>query len=286
VKECIEGGPLAFVLALVLSASAGVQPPIEKKLDLDCGNGVAMKLVLIPAGEFVMGGEESPEQVARKCGSIHSKARWFKGEQPRHRVKITKAFYMGIYDVTQAQYEAVMGTNPAQFKDPNNPVETVSWNDAQEFCRKLSAKTGQEVRLPTEAEWEYACRAGTTTPFNTGEAISTEQANYNGNFTYGSGQKGVYREKTTAVGSFPANAWGLYDMHGNVWQWCQDWYGDYGAGEAVDPTGPALGQWRVLRGGSWAIGPCFCRSALRFGGVPVYRSRNAFGFRIVCAPRP
>ena len=133
-------------------------------------------------------------------------------------MKITKPFYMGVYVVTQAQYEAVMGVNPSYFKGENNPVEQVSWNDAVEFCKKLSAKTGQTVRLPTEAEWEYACRAGTTTPFNTGETISTDQANYNGNYTYGSGQQGRIPGEDCGGRELCAERLGLYDMHGNVWR--------------------------------------------------------------------
>ena len=140
----------------------------------------------------------------------------------------------------------------------------------------MREKDKKSYRLPTEAEWEYACRAGTTTPFHFGETISTDQANYNGNFTYGNGKKGVYRKKTTPVGSFPANAWGLYDMHGNVWQWCQDWYGDYPQKDVVDPQGPEKGEYRVLRGGSWSNDPRYCRSAYRLwdcAWLPLRRHR-------------
>ena len=135
---------------------------------------------------------------------------------------------------------------------------------ARSSSRNCGKRTRSRIVLPTEAEWEYACRAGTTTPFHFGETISTDQANYDGNFTYGNGKKGVYREKTTPVGSFPANAWGLYDMHGNVWQWCQDWYGDYPQKDVVDPQGPEKGEVRVLRGGSWISDPQYCRSAFRY----------------------
>ena len=292
-KKRTEKTLMAFALAILVMipvARAGEdQPTVQqpKELTLDCGKDVSLKLVLIPAGEFKMGGDEPPEQVAQKCNGLQAKAEWFQNEQPQHRVKITKPFYMGVYVVTQAQYEAVMGVNPSYFKGESNPVEQVSWNDAVEFCKKLSAKTGQTVRLPTEAEWEYACRAGTTTPFNTGETISTDQANYNGNFTYGSGIKGEYRQKTVAVGSFAPNAWGLYDMHGNVWEWCQDWYdaGYYKNSPTDDPPGPEKGESRVLRGGSWNSDSRNYRSAVRVRGFPGNRLKSV-GFRVVCAPRP
>jgi formylglycine-generating enzyme required for sulfatase activity len=290
-KKRLVGTPIAFVAAsLGIMAVAwaaenpsGVKQP--KELTLDCGKDVSLKTVLVPAGEFKMGGDEPPEQVARKCNGVEAKAEWFQEEQPQHQVKITKPFYMGVYVVTQAQYEAAMGVNPSNFKGESNPVEQVSWNDTVEFCKKLSAKTRQTVRLPTEAEWEYACRAGTTTPFNTGETISTDQANHNGNFTYGSGSKGEYRQKTVAVGSFAPNAWGLYDMHGNVWEWCQDWSGSYPSSEMVDPAGPENGQLRMLRGGSWQSEPWRCLSAWRSRALPGSRFHSV-GFRVVCAPRP
>ncbi len=290
-KKRTEETLMAFALAslvMIPVARAGEdQPTVQqpKELTLDCGKDVSLKLVLVPAGEFKMGGDEPPEQVARKCNGVEAKAEWFQDQQPQHQVKITKPFYMGVYLVTQAQYEAVMGVNPSNFKGESNPMEQVSWNDTVEFCKKLSAKTGQTVRLPTEAEWEYACRAGTTTPFNTGETISTDQANYNGNFTYGSGSNGEYRQKTVAVGSFAPNAWGLYDMHGNVWEWCQDWSGSYPSAEMVDPVGPENGQLRVLRGGSWNSEPWRCLSAWRSRAFPWFRGRSV-GFRLVCAPRP
>ncbi len=259
---------LLWILTAFTVASLGLmsvgraaqdQPAVKqpKELILDCGKGVSMKLVLIPAGEFMMGGDEKPEQVAQKCNGMGATAEWFQDEQPQHRVKITKPFYMGVYLVTQAQYEAVMGVNPSHFEGDLNPVECVSWNDAVEFCKKLSAKTRQTVQLPTEAEWEYACRAGTTTSFNTGETISTDQANYDGNFTYGAGRKGERRENTVVVGNFAPNAFGLYDMHGNVWEWCQDWYDGnaqyYKNSPTDDPPGPEKGVTRVLRGGSWGV---------------------------------
>ena len=251
----------------------------RKQLTVDLGSGVSMKLVYIPAGEFMMGSGESAEQVARKGDG---KVEWFKGEHPQHRVRLSKDFYMGVHEVTQAQYRAVMGKNPSGFSGDNLPVEMVSWNDAEEFCRKLSSKEGKTYRLPTEAEWEYSCRAGTATPFNTGATISTDQANYNGNYTYGSDRKGVYREKTTPVGSFRPNAWGLYDMHGNVWEWCSDWYIDsYTNAETTDPQGPSSGTARVFRGGVWGYGPRICRSASRNSTFNCRYYGDWGGFRVV-----
>ncbi len=159
------------------------------------------------------------------------------------------------------------------------PVESVSWNDCQEFIRKLQEMDMKPYRLPTEAEWEYACRAGTTTPFHFGETISTDQANYDGDFVYGDGKKGPRRQRTTPVGAFPANAFGLHDMHGNVYQWCQDWYGDYPPRDVTDPKGPEKGLARVLRGGSWKSNPLSCRSAERLRYEPGARF-HLYGFRV------
>ena len=232
-------------------------------------NSIGMKLVYIPAGEFMMGSPSSESQRENNEG-------------PQHSVRISRGFYMGIYEVTQAQYKAVMSNNPSNFKGNNLPVEQVSWNDVTEFCRKLSQKENKTYRLPTEAQWEYACRAGTSTPFYFGETISTDQANYDGNYIYGNGRKGTYRQKTTTVGSFGPNAFGLYDMHGNIWEWCQDWYDKnyYNNSSGVDPEGPNTGSARVLRGGSWSYSPGDCRSAIRGRSTPVNRYVNN-GFRVV-----
>ena len=201
-------------------------------------------------------------------------------DETQHKVTLTKGFYMGVYTVTQEEWQAVMGNNPSKFKGEKNlPVETVSWDDCQEFIKKLRDKDKKPYRLPTEAEWEYACRAGKQTPFHFGETISTDQANYNGDYTYGEGKKGVNRKMTTPVGSLPANAWGLHDMHGNVWQWCEDFYGDYPQKDVVDPKGPEKGEFRVLRGGSWLHYPLFCRSAFRLTNV-TSRRYNVFGCRL------
>jgi formylglycine-generating enzyme required for sulfatase activity len=230
-------------------------------MELDLGGGMTMKLALIPAGEFLMG---SPAGEAGRGDH----------EGPQHRVRITKAFYMGATQVTQEQYQAVMGKNPSWFKGAKNPVEQVSWNDAQEFCRRLSAKTGKTVRLPTEAEWEYACRAGTTTKWSCGD-----QEGALGEYAWHGANAG---ERTHDVGGKKPNAFGLYDMHGNVFEWCQDWCdASYYANSPLDdPSGAARGYARALRGGSWNVTPEICRSAYRFGYGPGLRFAH-LGFRAV-----
>jgi formylglycine-generating enzyme required for sulfatase activity len=229
-------------------------------------------MVLIPGGSFEMGSPAAEEGRDDEEGPVHT-------------VRVSP-FWMGKYEVTQGQWEAVMGSNPSYFKGPGNPVENVSWNDCQEFIKKLNEKVpGGGFRLPSEAEWEYACRAGTRTPFNTGETISTDEANYDGNYTYGYGRKGVYREKTTPVGSFKPNAWGLYDMHGNVWEWCQDWCHDSYTGAPSDGRAweSPSGSVRVLRGGSWNCYPWNCRSSNRLWYFPVDR-KFPLGFRFSRTP--
>jgi formylglycine-generating enzyme required for sulfatase activity len=182
---------------------------------------IKLEMVKIPAGSFLMGLMGTEEAEVIRWGKEYE-TDIFKWEMPQHRVNLQE-FYLGKYPVTQEQYQAIMEHNPSHFKDnPNNPVEKVSWNGAQKFCQKLNDKTKKNYRLPSEAEWEYACRAGTTTSFYFGETISTDQANYDGNYIFGKGKRGVYRQKTTPVGSFPANKFGLYDLHGNVWEWCED----------------------------------------------------------------
>lgn len=235
----------------------------------DLGHGVTLALVPIPGGTFLMGAPASEKDSSDD-------------ERPQHQVTLSP-FLLGKYPVTQAQWVALMGQNPSRFKGPQRPVETVSWLEAQEFCQKISEKTGAAYRLPTEAEWEYACRAGTTTPFYFGPTITTELVNYDGNYPYNSAPKGIYRKETTEVGSFPPNAFGLYDMHGNVWEWCQDWYGAYSAEAVLDPCGPASGSGRVARGGSWGRTAEYCRTANRGGGAPDSRG-TALGFRLVRTP--
>ncbi|MHC6202907.1 formylglycine-generating enzyme family protein [Breznakiellaceae bacterium SP9] len=244
-----------------------------------------LPFVRINAGTFMMG---SPASEAGRSSD----------DGPQHSVSISKPFYMGKYEVTQKEWVNVMGSNPSYFEGDNLPVEQVSWYDVINYCNKRSIKEGltpaytrsgdsvtwnksaNGYRLPTEAEWEYACRAETTTPFSTGNNITTSQANYNGNYPYNGNSKGTYREKTTAVGSFAPNNWGLYDMHGNVWEWCWDWYGDYSSSSQTDPLGAASESIRVGRGGSWFNDAAYLRSAYRGYYAPTIRY-NDLGFRVV-----
>ncbi len=262
----------------------------------DLGNGVELEMVSIPGGSFMMGSpKDEPES--------------YSSEKPQHEVTVPP-FYMGKYPITQKQWQAVaalpqiereLDPERSRFKGENLPVERVSWYDAVEFCQRLSQATKREYRLPSEAEWEYACRAGTNTPFHFGETITTELANYDGNGTYNNSPKGEYRQKTTEVGSFPANAFGLSDLHGNVWEWCaDDWHNNY---EGAPTDGSAWlseesnkvissssdksdGRKRVLRGGSWIDIPRYCRSAFRNHFDPAIDIDLVIGFRVVCvSPR-
>jgi formylglycine-generating enzyme required for sulfatase activity len=248
---------------------------------------VSMEMVAIPGGTFTMG---SPKYEEGYCSS----------QSPQHQVTVPP-FFMGKYPVTQQQWRVVaalpkvkidLKSDPSYFKGDgltsltnNLPVECVSWNDAQEFCARLSRMASKTYRLPTEAEWEYACRGGTTTPFYCGETISTDLANYDGNYTYGQGQKGEYREKTTKVGIFPANPFGLYDMCGNVREWCEDgWHENYinAPTDGRAWTSPSIR--RVLRGGSWYLNPDYCRSAYRnYYYLDLDNNDRNFGFRVVCS---
>ncbi|NLX26683.1 MAG: SUMF1/EgtB/PvdO family nonheme iron enzyme [Lentisphaerae bacterium] len=222
-----------------------------------------VNLKRIEAGSFMMG----------------SKDGWYDNEKPMHLVKISKPFYMGIYPVTQAQWLQVMGSNPSHFKGVDLPVETVSWYDAMEFCRKLTAlerqagrlPDGFEYTLPTEAQWEYACRAGTT-------------GDYAGNLDAMAWYDSNSGSKTHPVGTKQPNAWGLYDMHGNVWEWCLDWYGNYASGIAMDPQGASSGSFRVARGGSWYHLASLCRSAFRLSHSPSF-TLNILGFRVCLSAR-
>lgn len=236
---------------------------------VDLGKGVKLELVWCPAGSFWMG---SPANEAERDDY-----------ETRHRVALTNGFWLGKYEVIQEQWEAVMGTNPSEFKGASNlPVENVSWVDCQEFCEKLNAKMPGDVggfRLPTEAEWEYACRAGTETAFCYGNSLDATMANFKGTCPYGGAAEGKWRWKTVLVGSFRPNGWGLYDMHGNVWEWCSDWNGAYPSVDAIDPTGAASGAYRVVRGGGWFNFARFCRSAHRSNYTPSIRLSD-LGFRV------
>ncbi|HAX80135.1 MAG TPA: Sulphatase-modifying factor protein [Cyanobacteria bacterium UBA11372] len=231
----------------------------------DLGDGVVLEMVYIPGGTFQMGSSEQSY------------------EQPVHQVTV-KPFFIGKYLITQEQYQAVMVDNYSDFEGAKLPVENVRWEDAMEFCAELSQKTGKNYRLPSEAEWEYACRAGTTTPFHFGDTITPDLVNYDGNHPYASAPKGLYREKTTPVGSFPPNAFGLYDMHGNVWEWCSDrWHDNYNDvptnGSSWETGGFGRFGW-VLRGGAWLDYAFVCRSAFRYTLALGDDSGWSCGFRV------
>ena len=218
-----------------------LQKEAEEKIDL--GKGIKLEMVLIPAGKFMMG---SP---ASEVGRVDN--------ETQHEVTLTKPFYMGKYEVTQEQWQAVMGNNPSAVKGEKLPVTNVTATHLQNFIAKLNAKSNSGYRLPTEAEWEYTCRAGTITAYSFGDAITPKDANYTGS------KIGI----PATVGNYQANAFGIYDMHGNVWEWCEDWFGDYPTGVVIDPKGPLTGEKRVLRGGSFS--PRFqkdARSAYHGGG--------------------
>ena len=232
-------------------------------------NNIGMMFVWIRPGSFMIGSPEDEKE--REI------------DETLHRVSLTKGFYLQTTPVTQGQWKKVMGNNPSYFKNCGDecPVEQVSWDDCQEFIKSLNGMGKNDVyRLPTEAEWEYACRAGTTTPFSFGDSLSTDEANYDGSHSHKGYPKGKWRKKPTPVGDFPSNSWGLYDMHGNVWEWCQDWYGDYSTGPVTNPAGLSDGTRRVLRGGSWNYYAWNCRSAYRGSILPGYRY-GGLGFRLL-----
>jgi formylglycine-generating enzyme required for sulfatase activity len=268
--------------------------------DVTSENSIGMKMVLIPPGEFPMGSPNGEEDR--------------RGDEKQHSVRLSTAFFVGQTEVTKGQFaEFVRDTgykteaetdgkggyayvdgnweqdpqfiwrNAGFTQGDDHPVVNVSWNDAQKFCEWLSSKEGVRYRLPTEAEWEYACRAGTSTPFHFGDELHGGQANFDGNYPYGTSTEGPYLERTTTVGSYSANAFGVFDMHGNVWEWCGDWYASdyFETSGSVDPRGPSTGSSRVVRGGSWSSSAIYCRSASRVGYEPSYRN-NGNGFRVVC----
>ena len=248
----------------------GLWAAVELSCDGESGP-LVQRLRWIEPGTFLMG---SPEDEPERSDD----------EGPRHAVTLTRGFWLADSACTQALWQAVMGTDPSSFKgDPQRPVEQVSWHEVQKFLRKLeSLVPGCEAALPTEAQWEYACRAGTDTPFSFGTQITPEQVNYHGDYPYAGGEKGLARGETVAVKTLPANAWGLYEMHGNVWEWCADGLRDYDGQAEDDPQGPVLegsnGRFAV-RGGSWVSGAGWARSAYRGAARPDF-PHNFLGFRL------
>ncbi|GDY14926.1 hypothetical protein LBMAG53_38040 [Planctomycetota bacterium] len=259
VKAGVEG------LGMPAWASATGKDQYGTWADLTVG-GVVQRMRLIKAGTFTMG---SPVGEAERVNN-----------ETQHQVTLTKDYWLGDSEVTQSLWQAVVGNNPSRFQGADLPVEQVSWDDCQGFFGKLNGQVRSGgFNFPSEAQWEYACRTGTTTAFSFGVTITPDQVNYDGNDPYGGAAKGEYREKTVRVKSLPANAWGLHEMHGNVWEWCGDWLGDYPAGAVRDPSGPASGSSRVLRGGSWSDDARDCRAAYRSWFVPGVRL-NDLGFRL------
>jgi formylglycine-generating enzyme len=261
------------------SLAAAAESPAEKQVT----NSLGMTLMRIEPGQFIMGSGEAPPK---------TRDEWLtrdEDEAPARRVKISQPYYLGVFEVTNRHYEAfdpehrqLRGSKP-EAKNDYEPVSNASWQQAVDFCQWLSKREGQPYRLPTEAEWEYACRAGTTTPFHTGETITPEQANLGVD-------KDGKRLGVRTVGSYPPNAWGLHDMHGNVAEWCLDWHAPYASGEQTDPVGRTSGHARVTRGWSWLgagfqAADRFCRSANRTGLLPDDANRYT-GFRVVIGELP
>uniref|UniRef100_B8HMW3 Uncharacterized protein n=1 Tax=Cyanothece sp. (strain PCC 7425 / ATCC 29141) TaxID=395961 RepID=B8HMW3_CYAP4 len=274
--QVIRAWAIAGVPELIISKQQGQGQQFREILS----EGAELEMVQIRGGSFEMGSPDDGLEI-------------YNPEGPQHPVTLSP-FFISKYPITQSQWQAIaqlpqqnrsLDTDPSYFKGNNRPVEQVSWFDAEEFCHRLSTLTGREYRLPTEAEWEYACRAGTITPFHFGETIATKLANYDGTFVYVNGIQGKYREQTTDVGSFPANAFGLHDMHGNVFEWCLDhWHDNY---EGAPTDGNAWLEQestrnRVLRGGSWDSSLWDCRSAYRYKNLPITWRSNTVGFRVVC----
>jgi formylglycine-generating enzyme required for sulfatase activity len=272
---------------MCLAPAAPVPKTDDQGRPKEIVNSIGMKLVLVPAGKFVMGMPKTEKILY--------------GNETEHEVEITRSFFMGSFEVTQEQYEKVMDRNPSRCsptgaeKDKvkgldtkSFPVEDVEWAEAVEFCKKLSArpeetKAGRKYRLPTEAEWEYACRAGTKTRFAFGDELTLEQANFEGNFQNQGRPPEKWLGRTCKVGSYKPNAWGLYDMHGNVWEWCQDWYQPdyYTKSPKKDPPGPETGSdnRRVRRGGNFGFFGLHARSGARF---PYQSNKSGTGLRVVC----
>ncbi len=281
-----RGGVKTFSFDVITVNAQGKEINRQRKqaeyLTEDLGTGIILDIVSIPGGTFNM-------------GSPTSEAGRHEGESPQHWVTV-QPFYLGKYAVTQAQWKVVanlakvkqdLDPYPSDFKGANRPVEQVNWEDAIEFCARLSRKTGKKYRLPSEAEWEYACRAGITTPFHFGETITPDLVNYNGDYPYASAPKGKFRDQTTDVGSFPPNAFGLYDMHGNVWEWCQDVYLANYRGAPTDGSVSEKGgdsKYRMQRGGCWFNLAGYCRCANRGRSPQLEVRRRLDGFRVAVSP--
>jgi eukaryotic-like serine/threonine-protein kinase len=272
--RCLKRGLVLSLLLMVGCSKSIVMDPLvwnapfhTATATLSIGKDVKIEMIWLESGEFVMG---SPDSETGRTAD----------EGPSTRVYLS-GFWMSRTPVTQAQYQAVINHNPSRFKGSNRPVEQVSWFDAMEFCQSLSQMTGQTFTLPTEAQWEYACRAGSTTPFAFGECLDTDDANYDGENPLGECNQGNFLRATWPVDSGRANDWGLKDMHGNVWEWCLDWYDEtyYAIRPTANPSGPEAGTWRVLRGGSFNAPAQACRSANRGYSDP--ESHIYIGFRIV-----
>ena len=277
---------IAVVLGLVGALTVVAQEVKPGKVDVvDFGEGVKLEMVLVPAGKFKMGltkkeladfklefQEDIKKTKNRELGKkeieVVNIIMNFQGKQ--HEVTLTKPFYMGKHEVTQEQWESVMGKNPSDIKGAKLPVTDVSWNDCQEFIKKLNAKTDGGYRLPTESEWEYSCRAGTSTAHSFGDSLTKSDANIDSG-----GSK--------SVGSYKPNAFGLFDMHGNVWEWCEDWHGVYPAELEIDPKGSATGDSHVLRGGSFDARALFARSSSR-GRISKSSRYDGYGFRLARTP--
>jgi len=264
------GNQPSFPKADAATQETGVGSKTEsppKEIAVDLGKGVKLEMVLIPAGEFLMGSPDSDKDASAE-------------EKPQHRVRITKPFYLGKHPVTQEQWEAIMASNPSNFKGPKNPLEEVSWDDCQQFLDKLNAKVGTRNKrflLPTEAQWEYACRAGSSTKYCFGDDES-ELGEYGWYMANAS-------DRPQPVGQKKPNAFGIYDMHGNLGEWCQDWYsaGYYANSTTDDPSGPTTGTTCVNRGGGWDRPERYCRSAFRSYYVPEFRL-DFVGFRVAQVP--
>ena len=264
----------------ILSSSRAVSDSVLRNgacRKLTLPGGVKMEMIYVAPGSFMMGSPKSEDGDS---------------DETQHRVTLTKGYWLGKYEVTQRQWESMMGDNPSRFQSDNRPVENVSWTDCQRFITQVDALTrsqlGGEARLPTEAEWEYACRAGTTTAYSWGNALNGDKANCDGSHPYGTTTKGRCRKSTSNVGSYSPNAWGFYDMHGNVHEWCNDLFGSYG-GDATNPSGAASGRGRVLRGGSCNSSAKGCRSADRFWDRPgsrIHMWGSIYGFRLCCSAGP